>query len=153
MSLCKHNTHTHTQTTHARTHTHLLMHIKPPTSAYKQKSPTNADQHICVLILLYTCPHTAVYVSFYCYIRVLILLHMCVLVMLRSSHGSIRYMCVLVLLSVLVYVCVAVYVCLGVLSVLVLLYVYVLVLLRCSPAGLCEEGSHRLAGFPPPLRH
>jgi hypothetical protein len=29
--------------------------------------------HICVLILLYTCPHTAIYVSSYCYIRVLIL--------------------------------------------------------------------------------
>ena len=60
------------------------------------------------------CPHAAVYVSSYCYISVLILLHMCVLVLPRCSHSSMRYMCVLVVLSVLVYVCVAVLVCLGV---------------------------------------
>ena len=31
---------------------------------------------ICVLILLYMCPHTAIYVSSYYYICVLILLHL-----------------------------------------------------------------------------
>jgi hypothetical protein len=35
--------------------------------------------YVCdsVLILLYMCPHTAIYVSSYCYICVLILLYMC----------------------------------------------------------------------------
>jgi hypothetical protein len=33
--------------------------------------------YICVLILLYMCPHTTIYVSSYCYICVLILLYMC----------------------------------------------------------------------------
>jgi hypothetical protein len=32
--------------------------------------------YMCVLILLYMCPHTTIYVSSYYYIRVLILLYM-----------------------------------------------------------------------------
>ena len=55
-----------------------------------------ARRHICVLILLYMCPHTAVYVSSYCYICVLILLYMCPHTALYvSSYCSI---CVLILL-------------------------------------------------------
>jgi hypothetical protein len=33
--------------------------------------------YICVLILLYMCPHTAIYVSSHCYICCLILQHLC----------------------------------------------------------------------------
>ena len=35
------------------------------------------EMHICVLILLHMCPHTAIYVFSYTYICLLILLHMC----------------------------------------------------------------------------
>jgi len=34
-------------------------------------------QHMCVLILLYICPHTAICLSSYCYMSVLILLCVC----------------------------------------------------------------------------
>jgi hypothetical protein len=44
----------------------------------------------CVRILLYVCPHTAIYVSSYCYSCVLILLHMCL-------HLLCTAVCVLIL--------------------------------------------------------
>ncbi len=50
--------------------------------------------YICVLILLYMCPHTAIYVSSYCYICVLILLYMCPHTAIYVS--SYCYICVLV---------------------------------------------------------
>ena len=63
---------------------------------------------MCVLILLYVCPHTPVTPICYSYMCVLILLHvcphttMCVLMLLCVSSYS--YMCVLMLL-LLLYVC------------------------------------------------
>ncbi len=44
----------------------ILLYMCPHTTVY-----------VCVLILLYMCPHTAIYVSSYSYICVLILLYMC----------------------------------------------------------------------------
>jgi hypothetical protein len=51
----------------------------------------------CVLILLYMCPHTAIYVSSYCYICVLILLYLCPHTAIYVS--SYCYICVLILLD------------------------------------------------------
>ncbi len=54
---------------------------------------------ICVLMLLYMCPHATIYVSSYYYVCVLILLYMCPhTIMCVSSYC---YICVLILL----YVC------------------------------------------------
>jgi hypothetical protein len=60
---------------------------------------------VCVLILLYSCPHTAVFVSSYCCICFLILLYMC-------SHPAIyvsSYCCTCVL--ILLYVSSCCYIC------------------------------------------
>jgi hypothetical protein len=53
--------------------------------------------YICVLMLLYLCPHTAVYVSSYCYVCVLILLYVCVLMLLYMCPHTAMYF-VLILL-------------------------------------------------------
>jgi hypothetical protein len=50
----------------------ILLYMCPHTAIY-----VSAYCYICVLILLYMCPHAAIYVSSYCYICVLILLYMC----------------------------------------------------------------------------
>jgi hypothetical protein len=54
---------------------------------------TNACPHaaMCVLVLLYMCPHTAIYVSSYCYICVLILLYMCPHTTIYVLHVSSYY--------------------------------------------------------------
>jgi hypothetical protein len=57
--------------------------------------------YICVLILLYMCPHTAIYVSSYYYICVLILLYMCPHTAIYMS--SYCYICVLILLYMWAY--------------------------------------------------
>ena len=55
--------------------------------------------YICVLILLYMCPHTTICVSSYYYICVLILLHVSSFYYV-SSYSSYYYMCVLILLCI-----------------------------------------------------
>jgi len=67
--------------------------------------------YICVLILLYMCPHTTAYVSSYCYKCVLILLYMCPHTTIYVS--SYYYICVLILLRILLHatVCVRVLLC------------------------------------------
>ncbi len=62
--------------------------------------------YICVLILLHMCPHTATYVSSYCYICALILLHMCLILLHMYARtatcvSSYCYICVLIC-----YICV-----------------------------------------------
>ncbi len=44
--------------------------------------------HICVLILLYTCPHTVIYVSSYCCIYVSSYFHIRVLILQPASASS-----------------------------------------------------------------
>ena len=47
--------------------------------------------YICVLILLHMCPRTAIYVSSYCYVCVLILLHMCPQLCYICDRFLVRY--------------------------------------------------------------
>ncbi len=54
--------------------------------------------YMCVLTLLYMCPHTAIHVSSYCDMCVLILLHVCPHTAVYVS--SYCYICVLILLYV-----------------------------------------------------
>ncbi len=69
----------------------ILLYMCPHTAIY-----VSACCYICVLILLYMCPHTAMYVSAYCYIFVLILLCMCPHT--ATYVSSYCYICVLILL-------------------------------------------------------
>jgi hypothetical protein len=93
-----------------------------------EEPPAAAPSCVCVLILLYMCPHTTIYVSSHYYICVLILLYMCpqyyymcphtticVLILLyMCPHTTINvssyyYICVLILLSyVPLYYCICV---------------------------------------------
>ena len=67
--------------------------------------PLAGSRYIYVLILLYLCPHTAIFVSSYCYICVLILLYVCPHTTIYSYTNY--YMCVLyaICIHVLVYTC------------------------------------------------
>jgi hypothetical protein len=96
---------------HARLPRTLRMrHLGRPTQTCG--SPRNTTSYICILILLYMCPHTPICVLIpYCFTCVFIL-YICVLILLYVS--SYCYICVLIFL----YVCSYCYIC-----VLILLYV------------------------------
>ena len=76
-----------------------LKDILVPYQSAAELKTANWGVYICVLILLYMCPHTAMCVSSCCYICVLMLLYMCPHTAICVS--SYCYMCVLMLL----YVC------------------------------------------------
>ncbi len=78
---------------------------RPPPSCRSIIPPAMARprSNICVFVLLYMCPHTAVYVSSYCYMCALILLYMCPHTAMYVSPYC--CMCVLVLLFVYRYMC------------------------------------------------
>jgi predicted ABC-type exoprotein transport system permease subunit len=81
------------------------------------KNSVSSYWYICVLILLYMCPHTAIYASSYCYICVLILLYVSSYLNQWTCHqspshsrrvctkecGLLLYICVLILLYVSSY--------------------------------------------------
>ncbi len=69
----------------------ILLYMCPHTTIY-----ASSYYHICFLILLYLCPHTTIYVSSYYYICVLILVYMCSHTTMYVS--SYCYVCVLILL-------------------------------------------------------
>jgi hypothetical protein len=97
---------------------------------------------MCVLILLYMCPHTAVYVSSYCCMCVLILLYVCphTAVYTAVYLSSYCYKCVLILL----YVNrpqIAGYVSFCYISVLILLYICLHTTTSAS-SGLNRNGRH-----------
>ncbi len=69
----------------------MLLYMCPHTAIY-----VSSYCYICVLILLYMCPHTALYVSSCCSICVLLLLYMCPHTAIYVS--SCCYICVLMLL-------------------------------------------------------
>jgi hypothetical protein len=59
---------------------HTYMCVLIPTcvsSYYNLVVSSTRSSHTCVLILLYVCPHTTIYVASYSYICVLILLYKC----------------------------------------------------------------------------
>jgi len=60
---------------------------------------------ICVLILLYKCPHTAIEVSSYCYICVLILLYMCPHTAIYVSSYCYRSVLMYISVLILLYMC------------------------------------------------
>ncbi len=85
-----------------RQHTSVYVSTRQHTSAMEPEVRRAGEalrwcsRSICVLVLLYMCPHTAIYVSACCYICVLILLYMCPHAAIYVS--SYCYVCVLILL-------------------------------------------------------
>ena len=76
-------------------HTSAYVSIRQHMSAYVTQCYKSAYCYICVLILLYMCPHSAIYVSSYCYMcpqR-----YICVLI-LPTYVSSYCDVCVLILL-------------------------------------------------------
>jgi hypothetical protein len=107
--------------------------------------------YICVLcskrqVHLYICPHTAIYVSSYCYRCVFFLIRLYIYVLHISMYSVVKGKCTCIYVLILLYMCVLVLLCLCVLTLLHLcprtaiyvssycyIYIYVLILLSMCP--------------------